>query len=83
MRIALAADHGGFDTKELLTPRLRKAGHEVTDRPIRFILPAVKSDTFSKSLWILRVTTMHAGAEDRCLDQIHSTASAPCAANLG
>ncbi len=29
MRIALAADHGGFDMKELLIARLRKARHEV------------------------------------------------------
>ncbi|MGP0062837.1 MAG: RpiB/LacA/LacB family sugar-phosphate isomerase [Isosphaeraceae bacterium] len=31
MRIAFAADHGGFDMKELLMARLRKSGHEVTD----------------------------------------------------
>jgi ribose 5-phosphate isomerase B len=31
MRIALAADHGGFDMKEVLIARLREAGHEVTD----------------------------------------------------
>jgi hypothetical protein len=31
MKIALAADHGGFDMKEILTTRLRKAGHSVTD----------------------------------------------------
>jgi ribose 5-phosphate isomerase B len=31
MKIALAADHGGFDMKEILTARLRKAGHSVTD----------------------------------------------------
>jgi ribose 5-phosphate isomerase B len=31
MKIALAADHGGFDMKELLIARLRKVGHEVTD----------------------------------------------------
>jgi RpiB/LacA/LacB family sugar-phosphate isomerase len=31
MRIALAADHGGFDMKELLIARLRAAGHSVTD----------------------------------------------------
>ena len=38
MKIALAADHGGFDMKELLIARLRQAGHEVSDfgapRPI-------------------------------------------------
>ena len=31
MKIALAADHGGFDMKELLIARLRQAGHGVTD----------------------------------------------------
>jgi ribose 5-phosphate isomerase B len=31
MRIALAADHGGFDMKQMLIARLREAGHEVTD----------------------------------------------------
>jgi ribose 5-phosphate isomerase B len=31
MRIALAADHGGFEMKEQLNERLRKAGHEVID----------------------------------------------------
>jgi RpiB/LacA/LacB family sugar-phosphate isomerase len=31
MKIALAADHGGYDMKEILNARLRKAGHNVTD----------------------------------------------------
>src|SRR5262249_10601767 len=31
MKVALAADHGGFDMKQTLTVRLRAAGHEVTD----------------------------------------------------
>jgi len=31
MKIALAADHGGFDMKEILIARLRNVGHEVTD----------------------------------------------------
>jgi ribose 5-phosphate isomerase B len=31
MRIALAADHGGFEMKHVLLARLRAAGHEVTD----------------------------------------------------
>jgi ribose 5-phosphate isomerase B len=31
MRIALAADHGGFEMKTTLQARLRAAGHEVTD----------------------------------------------------
>ena len=31
MRIAVAADHGGFDLKEQLLPYLRELGHEVTD----------------------------------------------------
>ena len=30
-KIALAADHGGFDMKQGLMARLREAGHEVTD----------------------------------------------------
>jgi ribose 5-phosphate isomerase B len=31
MKIALAADHGGFDMKQVLIERLRAAGHVVTD----------------------------------------------------
>ena len=31
MKIALAADHGGFDMKQMLIARLHAAGHEVTD----------------------------------------------------
>ncbi len=31
MKIALAADHGGFEMKEVLIERLRNAGHEVSD----------------------------------------------------
>jgi ribose 5-phosphate isomerase B len=31
MKIALAADHGGFEMKQILIGRLRQAGHEVTD----------------------------------------------------
>ena len=31
MRIGIAADHGGFELKEELASRLRKAGHDVTD----------------------------------------------------
>ena len=31
MKIALAADHGGFEMKQMLIARLREAGHEVTD----------------------------------------------------
>ncbi len=31
MRIAVAADHGGFEMKQILIERLRQAGHEVID----------------------------------------------------
>jgi ribose 5-phosphate isomerase B len=31
MRIGIASDHGGFDLKRQLIPRLRDAGHIVTD----------------------------------------------------
>ena len=31
MKIALAADHGGFEMKQVLIERLRAAGHEVSD----------------------------------------------------
>jgi ribose 5-phosphate isomerase B len=31
MRIGIAADHGGFELKENIAARLRKAGHEVID----------------------------------------------------
>jgi|SRR5580658_799669 ribose 5-phosphate isomerase B len=31
MSVGMAADHGGFELKELLSAKLRLAGHEVTD----------------------------------------------------
>jgi ribose 5-phosphate isomerase B len=31
MKIAVAADHGGFEMKQMLVVRLRSLGHEVTD----------------------------------------------------
>jgi len=31
MAIGIAADHGGYELKELLVGRLREAGHAVTD----------------------------------------------------
>jgi ribose 5-phosphate isomerase B len=31
MRLGIATDHGGFELKETLAQRLRKAGHEVVD----------------------------------------------------
>jgi len=31
MKIGLAADHGGFEMKQILIVRLRQAGHEVVD----------------------------------------------------
>ena len=31
MKIAVAADHGGFEMKQVLAARLRSAGHEVAD----------------------------------------------------
>ncbi len=31
MKIAVAADHGGFEMKQMLVVRLRSMGHEVTD----------------------------------------------------
>jgi len=31
MRIGIAADHGGFDLKQLLATQLRNAGHDVVD----------------------------------------------------
>jgi ribose 5-phosphate isomerase B len=31
MRIGIASDHGGFELKQKLLPRLREAGHEVID----------------------------------------------------
>ena len=40
MKIALAADHGGFDMKELLIARLRQAGHEVSDFGARRPIPS-------------------------------------------
>lgn len=32
MKIAVAADHGGFELKELLVPFMRELGHEVEDK---------------------------------------------------
>jgi ribose 5-phosphate isomerase B len=31
MRIGIATDHGGFELKEKIVPKLQKAGHEVVD----------------------------------------------------
>jgi len=31
LAIGIAADHGGYELKELLVGRLREAGHAVTD----------------------------------------------------
>ena len=31
MKIAVAADHGGFEMKQMLVARLRSVGHEETD----------------------------------------------------
>ena len=31
MLVGVAADHGGFELKETMLPRLRQAGHQVTD----------------------------------------------------
>jgi ribose 5-phosphate isomerase B len=38
--IGIAADHGGFDLKQLLTSRLRKTGHTVVDFGDRIKMPA-------------------------------------------
>ncbi len=40
MKIALAADHGRFEMKELLIARLRQAGQEVTDFGARALDPS-------------------------------------------
>ncbi len=39
MRMGIAADHGGFELKEQLAARLRKAGHEVMDFGARELTP--------------------------------------------
>jgi len=39
MRIGIAADHGGFELKERLVPRLRAAGHDVVDFGARCLEP--------------------------------------------
>ncbi|MDA8412555.1 MAG: RpiB/LacA/LacB family sugar-phosphate isomerase [Desulfobacteraceae bacterium] len=40
MRIGIAADHGGFDMKELIVAALASTGHEVTDFGARQLDPA-------------------------------------------
>ena len=39
MRVGIATDHGGFELKERLMPRLRAAGHEVVDFGARQLTP--------------------------------------------
>jgi ribose 5-phosphate isomerase B len=39
MRIGIATDHGGFELKEKLAARLRRAGHQVTDFGARELTP--------------------------------------------
>ena len=39
MRMGIATDHGGFELKEQLVPRLRAAGHEVVDFGARRLTP--------------------------------------------
>jgi ribose 5-phosphate isomerase B len=39
MRIGIAADHGGFELKEKLAARLRRAGHEVDDFGAHQLIP--------------------------------------------
>ena len=42
MRIALAADHGGFELKEQLAKALRTSGYDVVDYP-DFVVPLAKA----------------------------------------
>src|SRR5262245_58257023 len=39
MRIGIATDHGGFVLKEEMLPRLRAAGHDVTDFGAHSLVP--------------------------------------------
>jgi ribose 5-phosphate isomerase B len=39
MRIGIATDHGGFNMKQELLARLKKAGHEVTDFGAHSLVP--------------------------------------------
>ena len=39
MRLGIATDHGGFELKEQLVPRLRAAGHEVVDFGAHQLMP--------------------------------------------
>ena len=39
MRIGIATDHGGFELKKQLVPRLRTAGHEIIDFGAHQLMP--------------------------------------------
>ena len=47
MKIAVAADHGGFEMKQVLVARLRSVGHEVTDFGATRLIPTTTTLTTS------------------------------------
>jgi deoxyribose-phosphate aldolase len=50
MKIAIAADHGGFALKEALKAHLREAGHEVTDHGTTSSSEAVDYPVFARAV---------------------------------
>ena len=77
MKIALAADHGGFEMKQLLVVRLRAVGHEVTDFGATALDP---NDDYPDSI-IPMARAVATGAVDRGIVICGSGVGASVAAN--
>jgi ribose 5-phosphate isomerase B len=77
MKIAIAADHGGFDMKAQLITRLRAAGHAVTD----FGAPALDSNDDYPDYVIPLARAVAAGEFERGIVICGSGVGASVAAN--
>ena len=77
MKIALAADHGGFDMKQGLITRLREAGHDVRD----FGAAKLDPDDDYPDYIIPLARAMAAGEVDRGIVICSSGVGASVAAN--